>query len=144
MTQIPGRRVNIARFQIDKVRSHTYTAAGDPPSISSPDAAIARHIQLAQELTVFAPIRRDIAPRHGEFRDTPTIEPCTVAIYGATPFIQDLPADRSWIKATVEEGQVILHGKPNLEPFFSSYELYVMRDSEPAKLLSAVALRAAV
>jgi hypothetical protein len=144
MTDIPGRRVNIARFQIDKVRSNTYTAAGDPLSFPSPATAIARHIQRAQELTVFSPIRRDIPLRHGELRDTLTIEPCTVAVYGVTPFIQDPPADPSWVKATVEEGHVILRGKPNLEPFFYSYELYVRRDSEPAELLSAVPLRAAV
>jgi hypothetical protein len=138
MTEIPGRRVNIVRFQIDKVRSNTDTAVGGPLSILSPDAAIARHIQLAQELIVFAPIRRDMALCHGEWRDTLTIEQCTVAVYGVTPFIQDPPADPSWVKATVEEGQVILRGKPNLEPFFSSYELYVMRDSEPTELLSAV------
>jgi hypothetical protein len=73
--------------QIDKVRSHTYTAAGGRLSFPSPDAAIARHIRLAQELTVFALIRRDIALRHGEFRDTLTIEPCKVAVYWVTPFI---------------------------------------------------------
>jgi hypothetical protein len=50
---------------------------------------------------VFAPIRRDIALCHEEFRDTPTIEPCTVAVYWVAPFIQDLPADPSWVKATV-------------------------------------------
>jgi hypothetical protein len=33
---------------------------------------------------------------------------------------------------------VILRGKPNLEPFFYAYELYVMSDSEPTELLSAV------
>jgi len=47
MTDITWRRVNIARFQIDKVRSNTYTAAEGPLSIPSPAAAIARHIQLA-------------------------------------------------------------------------------------------------
>jgi hypothetical protein len=95
MMEIPGRRVNIARFQIDKVRSNTDTAAGNPLSILSPDAAIACHIQLAQELIVFAPIRRDMALCHGEWRDTLTIEPCTVAVYRVTPFIQDPPADPS-------------------------------------------------
>jgi len=115
------------------VRSNTYTAAGGPLSIPSPNTAIARHIRLAQELTVFAFIRRDIALRHGEFRDTLTIEPCTVAVYWVTPFIQDPPADPSWVKAAVEEGQVILRWKPNLEPFSYTYELYVMRDSDPGR-----------
>jgi hypothetical protein len=81
MTDIPWRRVNIARFQIDKVRSNAYTAAGGSLSMPFPDATMARHIRLAQELTVFAPIRRDMALRDGEFRDTLTIEPFTVAVY---------------------------------------------------------------
>ena len=38
---------------------------------------------------------------------------------------------------------MILRWKPNLEPFFYAYELYLMRDSEPAELLSAVPLHAA-
>jgi hypothetical protein len=34
MTDIPWRQVNIARFQIDKVRSNVYTAAGGSPCLS--------------------------------------------------------------------------------------------------------------
>lgn len=33
---------------------------------------------------------------------------------------------------------VIMRWKPNLAPFFYSCALYVMRDSEPAELLTAV------
>ena len=68
------------RFQIGKVRSNPDTAAGGPLSTPSPDATIARHIRPAHELSMFAPIRRDIALRHGEWRDTLTIEPCTVTV----------------------------------------------------------------
>jgi hypothetical protein len=93
MTDIPWRRVNIARFQIDKVRSNAYTSAGGSLSIPFPGAAAARHIRLAQELAVFTPIERDIALSSGEFRDTRTIDPFTVAVYWITPFIQDPPAD---------------------------------------------------
>ena len=138
MTDIPWRRVNIARFQIDRVRSNAYTASGGSLSIPFPGAAMARHIRLAQELTVFALIRRDMALRNGEFRDTLTIEPFTVVVYWITPFIQDPPADPSWVEATVEEGHIILRWKPNLEPFFYSYEVYLMRNGEPAELLSPV------
>jgi hypothetical protein len=67
-----------------------------------------------------------------------------VAVYWITPFIQDPPADPSWVEATVEEGHVILRWQPNLEPFFYSYEVYLMRDREPAELLSPVPLRAAM
>jgi hypothetical protein len=144
ITDIPWQRVNMARFQIDRVRSNAYTEAGGSLSVPFPGAAKARNIRLAQELTVFAPIRRDIALAVGEFRDTLTVDPFTVAVYWITPFIQDPPTDPSWVEATVEGGHVILRWKPNLEPFFYSYEVYLMRDSEPAELLSPLPLRAAL
>jgi hypothetical protein len=144
LTDIPWRRVNIARFQIDRVRSNAYTAAGGSLSIPFPSATMARNIRLAQELTVFAPIQRDIALTSGEFRDTLSIDPFTVTVYWITPFIQDPPADPSWVEATVEGGHVILRWEPNLEPFFYSYEVYLMRGREPAELLSPVPLRAAM
>lgn len=57
MTDIPGRLVNVARFQIDKVGSNTDPAAGGPLSTPSSDSAIVRHIQLVQELaTLGVPI----------------------------------------------------------------------------------------
>jgi hypothetical protein len=144
LTDIPWRRVNIARFQIDEVRSNAYTAAGGTLSIPFPAATMARQIRLAQELTVFAPIRRDLALTRGEFRGTLTIDPFTVAVYWITPFIQDSPVDPSWVETTVEEGHVILRWKPNHEPFFYSYEVYLMKNGEPAELLSPVPLRAAI
>ena len=39
---------------------------------------------------------------------------------------------------------MILRWQPNLEPFFYSYEVYLMRDREPAERLSPVPLRAAM
>jgi hypothetical protein len=144
LTDIPWQRVNIVRFQIDDVRSNAYTAAGGSLSIAFPDTTAARRIRMVQELTVFAPIRRDMAVRNGEFRDTLTIDPFTVTVYWITPFRLDPPAEPSWAEATVEEGHVILRWKPNLEPFFYSYEVYLMRDGEPAELLSPVPLRAAM
>jgi hypothetical protein len=144
MTDIPWRRVNIARFQIDKVRSNAYTAAGGSLSLPFPDAAMARHIRLTQELTVFAPIRRVMALRDGEFRDTLTIEPFTVAVYWVTPFTRAPPVDPTWVEAAVAEDHVILRWQSNLEPFFYSYEVNLMRDGEGAELLSPVPLRAAM
>jgi hypothetical protein len=38
-------------------------------------------------------------------------------------------ADPSWVGATAEEDQVIPRRKPNLEPFFYSYGVYVMREA---------------
>ena len=93
---------------------------------------------------MFAPVRRDVALRYGEFSDTLTIEPFTAAAYWVTPFIQDPLAYPSWVGATVEDGHVILRLKPRREPFFYSSAVYVMRGSEPAELLSLVPLRAEV
>jgi glycosyl hydrolase family 39 (putative alpha-L-iduronidase) len=144
MTDIPWRRVNIARFQIDRVRSNAYTEAGGSLSMAFPGPLLARKIRLAQELTVFAPIQRDIALSGGEFHDTLTIDPFTVAVYWMTPVIQDPPVDPSWLEATVEDGHVMLRWTPNLEAFFYSYEVYLMQDGEHAELLSPVPLRAAM
>jgi hypothetical protein len=110
ITDIPWRRVNVARFQIDEVCSNAYTEAGGALSIPFPEATMARYIRLAQELTVFSPMRHDLALTSGEFRNTLTVDPFTVAVYWIIPFIRDLPAHPSWIETTVEEVHVILHG----------------------------------
>jgi len=144
MMDVPWRRVNIARFQIDRVRSNGYTAAGGALSVAFPDVAAARRIRLAQELTEFAPIKRDMAVSHGEFRDTLTIDPFTVTVYWITPVIPDSPAVPSWIETTVEAGHVILRWRPNLEPFLYSYEVYLLQNGEPAELLSPIPLRSAM
>jgi hypothetical protein len=144
LTDIPWPRVNIARFQIDRVYSNAYTKAGGTLSMPFPEATTARDIRLAQELTIGAPLQRDIALTKGEFRHTLVIDPFTVTVYWMTPFIQDPPADPSWVEATVEDGHVILRWTPNLEPFFYSYEVYLIRDREPLALLSPVPLRAAM
>jgi hypothetical protein len=144
ITDVAWPRVNVARFQIDGVRSNAYTAAGGSLSAPFPDAAAARHIRLAQELAVFAPIGRDIALINGEFRDTLTIAPYTVTLYWITPFIPDPPAAPGWVSATPDDGHAILRWEPNPEPFFYSYEVYLLRDGEPAELVSPVPLRAAM
>jgi hypothetical protein len=117
------------------------------PSLSPapyPNPAQARSIRLAKELTVFAPIQQNVSLASGTFHDTITIDPYTVMIYWITPFVLDPPADPSWIEASVEDGNVILRWTPNEEPFFYSYEVYLMRDREPSDLLSPVPLRAAM
>jgi Glycosyl hydrolases family 39 len=144
ITDLPWSRVNMARFQIDNVHSNAYTKAGGTLSMPFPEAATARSIRLAQELTVCAPLQRDIALTNGEFCHTLVIDPFTVTVYWITPFIQDPPANPSWVEATVEDGHVILRWTPNLEPFFYSYEVYLIRHRETLELLSPVPLRAAM
>ena len=88
--------------------------------------------------------QRGVTLTSGEFRDIHSIGPFTVAVYWVTPFIQDPPADPSWIESTIEDGNVILRWTPNLEPFFYSYEVYLIRHRETLELLSPVPLRAAM
>lgn len=145
VTAIPWPRVNIARFRIDAVHSNAHSAAGGgnrrAAFLSAAEAGRARQ---AQELAVAAPIERDIALRAGEFHDTVTLAPYAVSAYWITPFIADPPADPVWIEAAVEDGNVILRWRPNAEPFFYSYELYVARAGEPEQLISPMPLRAAM
>ena len=141
---IPWRRVNVARFQIDGRHSNAYTAAGRSLSVPLPNAAVARTIRQAQELAVFAPIRRDVALTRGAFHHTCTVDPFTVIVYWITPSILDPPADPTWIEAASEDGNVILRWTPSREPFFYSYEVHLIKDGEPAELLSPVPLRAAM
>jgi xylan 1,4-beta-xylosidase len=143
---IPWQAVNVARFQIDHTHSNAYTAAGGP-SMSPfpfPNAATAHTIRWAQEFTVFAPIHRNVTLVNRTFHDSFTIDRFSVVVYWITPFIPDVPAKPGWIKAIVEAGNVILRWEPNLEPFFYSYEVWLMANSEPAELLSPVPLRAAL
>ena len=137
-------RVNVARFQIDRNRSNSYTAAGRMLSIPYPGAAAASAIRQAQELTVFAPIQQNVALTGGEFHDSFNIDPYTVMLYWITPFLPDAPADPVWIEATVEDGNVILRWQPNREPFFYTYEVFWMNDQPHGPLLTPTPLRAAM
>ena len=137
-------QVNVARFQIDRNRSNSYTAAGRMLSMPYPAAAAASAIRQAQELTVFAPIQQNVTLTGGVFRDSFTIDPYAVMLYWITPFIPDAPADPVWIEATVEDGNVILRWQPNREPFFYTYEVFWMNDNPHGPLLTPMPLRAAM
>ena len=143
IVDMPWQRVNVARFQIDRRRTNAYTAAGRTLTVPVSRTA-ARHIRRAQELAVFEPIQRDVALTGGAFEATFTVEPFTVLLYWVTPCIPDPPADLSEIEAVVEGGNVILRWTPSREPFFYSYEIYLMIDGAPVGLLSPVPLRAAM
>lgn len=144
MTDIPWETVNIARFRIDCHHSNAYTAAGrslSPPVPTPPEES---RIRDAQELSVSTPIRRRVELTDGRFETALTLDPFTTVLYWITPVIPDAPATPSWVDATVEDGNVILQWKPNREPFFYSYEVYVFEDGEPTKLLTPRPLRAAM
>ena len=143
ITDIPWPRINVARFRIDRTHSNAYTAAGRTLGRPIPDATAA-DIRLAQELTVDTPIRRDLTLADATFRDTFSLDPFGVLAYWLTPFTPNPPAAPVWLEATPEDGNVVLRWTPNREPFFYSYELYLMREGAPTALLSPTPLRAAL
>jgi hypothetical protein len=145
ITAISWPRVNIARFRIDAAHSNAFAATGgDRRRQPFPNAAEVRRIRQAQELTVAAPMERDVMVTGGEFHDTVTLTPYAVAAYWITPFIADPPADPVWIEAVAEDGNVILRWRANVEPFFYSYEVYIVGAGEAEHLISPMPLRAAM
>jgi Glycosyl hydrolases family 39 len=145
VTAIPWPRVNIARFRIDAEHSNAFAVAGgDRRRQPFPNAAEARRIRQAQELTVAAPIERNVVLNGGEYRDAVTLSPYAVLAYWITPFIPDPPADPIWVEAVAEDGNVILRWRANVEPFFYSYEVYLVTAGEPEHPISPMPLRAAM
>jgi hypothetical protein len=136
---------NIARFRIDSAYSNAYSSAGrDIRSGQFPSAAETAKIRHAQELAVSAPIQSGVILASGGFQELVTIAPCAVMAYWITPYIQDRPADPIWIEARVEDSNVILRWRPNVEPHFYSYEVYSITAGSPEKLVSPMPLRSAM
>jgi Glycosyl hydrolases family 39 len=145
LTALPWSRVNIAGFRIDAAHSNAYSAAGgDRHARPFPGVAQVRDIRQAQELMVSAPIERGVELSEREFHDLATLAPYAVMAYWITPVIPDLPSDPVWIEAALEDGNVILRWRPNPEPFFYSYEVYVVRAGVPDERISPMPLRAAI
>ena len=142
LDSIPWQRINIARFRIDSARSNSYGAIEHAaPFVDKADAAKARQ---AQELSVSAPIVTGVEQGGATFHESLTVDPYTVFAYWITPFIPDALADPIWIGAEVEDGNVVLRWRANSEPFFYSYEVYLLTEGEAPRLLSPVPLRAAI
>jgi hypothetical protein len=72
------------------------------------------------------------------------IAPYAVVAYWITPHIPDPPADPIWIEARLEDGNVVLRWRPNTEPFFYSYELYLIVAGAADTLISPMPLRSAM
>lgn len=139
--------VNVVRFQIDRVLSNSYTAAGGPPgsgtSLPFP-AGNAGPIRLAQEISVTAAIQSKITLTNGTFHDTFHLDPYTSTVYWITPFdSSSVPATPTQFTGVREGNNVILSWKPNTEAFFYSYEVRLGSD-EKIPPLSPVPLRAAL
>jgi len=145
ITDIPWSRVNIARFRIDAAHSNAYSAASEATRNGQfPDAGETASIRRAQELAVSAPIESGISLADGKFEEAVTISPYAIVTYWITPYIADRPADPAWIEASVEDDNVILRWRPNSEPHFYTYEVYLVAAGELEGVLSPVPLRSAM
>jgi hypothetical protein len=143
---LPWPRVNIARFQIDRIHSNAYTAAGgslsDPFPI--PDPTQIQAIRLHQEIALARPIARDVAVQAGTYAETLSLDPFTTLCLWITPVLTTAPQAPTWLESAVHGGNAILRWSPNQEPFFYSYEVFRLRDGVPDQLLTPDPLRSAL
>jgi hypothetical protein len=143
---LPWSRVNIARFQIDRVWSNAYTAAGGSTSHPFPMPAPSQipAIRRRQEIAVGWPIARDVAVPAGTYSETLTLEPFTTLCLWITPVLPTAPRAPTWLETTSRNRNVILRWTPNQEPFFYSFEVFRLRDGVPDELLTPDPLRSAL
>jgi Glycosyl hydrolases family 39 len=143
---LPWPRVNIARFQIDRVSSNAYTAAGGSPSnpypIPAPEQIHA--IRQHQEIALMRPIERDIAVSSGTYTETLTLEPFTTLCLWITPVLPTAPQAPTWIETAVHGRNAIVRWSPSQEPFFYGYEVFRLQDGVSEKLLTPDPLRSAL
>jgi hypothetical protein len=143
---LPWPRVNIARFQIDRVRSNAYTAAGGSASdpFPIPDPARIPTIRQSQEVALERPIARGVAVPAGTYAETLTLEPFTTLCLWITPVLATVPRAPTWLETTVRNGSAILRWSPNQEPFFYSYEVFRLDDGIPQARITPDPLRSAL
>ena len=146
ITDLPWSRVNIARFQIDRIRSNAYTAAGGSASNPFPTPAPAQipMIRQSQEVALERPIARDVAVPAGTYAETLTLEPFTTLCLWITPVLTAAPQEPTWLEATLRDGNAVLRWSPNQEPFFYTYDLFRLHDDAPAERISPDPLRSAL
>src|SRR5215207_6436342 len=146
ISDLPWPRVNIARFQIDRVRTNTYTAAGGSACNPFPtlDPAQIQIIRRSQEVALERPIARDVAVPAGTYAETLTLEPFTTLCLWITPVQATVPQVPTWLETTVRNGNALFRWSPNPEPFFYSYEVFRLRDDLPELRLTPDPLRSAL
>jgi hypothetical protein len=146
ITDLPWTRVNIARFQIDRVRSNAYTAAGGSASdpFPTPDPAQIQMIRQRQEVALERPIAREVAVPARTYSEMLTLEPFTTLCLWITPVLATAPQEPTWLEATFRDGNTILRWSPNQEPFFYTYEVFRLHDDVPAERVSPDPLRSAL
>ena len=143
---LPWPRVNIARFQIDRVRSNAYAAAGGSASNPFPVPAQAQipSIRRSQEIALERPVTRDRAVPDGTYAETLTLAPFTTLCLWITPVVETAPRAPGWLETRVRDGHVVLRWSPSQEPFFYTYEVFRLRDGVPEERLTPDPLRAAI
>jgi hypothetical protein len=146
INNLPWPRVNIARFQIDRVRSNAYTAAGGSASdpFPTPDPARIPMIRQRQEVALARPITRDVAVPAGTHAEALTLEPFTTLCLWITPVQTTVPQAPTWLETMVRNGNAILRWSPNPEPSFYSYEVFRLREGVPGMRLTPDPLRSAL
>jgi len=138
------QHVNIAEFRIDATHSNSYAAAQRGHADAYPASAALRDIRYAQEFATQSPIKQNLPLPEGKFDDVLTLSPWAVIALWITPVITDKPSDPEWIETAVEDSNVILRWTPNREPFFYSYELFLLADQASPSLLTPMPLRSAM
>jgi hypothetical protein len=144
LTEIPWQHVNVAEFRIDATHSNAFAAAQRGRVDPYPASAELRDIRSAQEFTTQSPIKRNLPLPGGKFDDVLTLSPWAIVALWITPVIADKPSDPEWIETAVEDGNVMLRWTPNREPFFYSYELFLLTDVPSPLLLNPMPLRSAI
>jgi hypothetical protein len=143
---LPWPRINIARFQIDRAHSNSYSAAGgsdaDPFPVPDPERLPA--IRLAQEIGLARPIARNLAAGGGAYRETIELAPFTTACLWITPTSDAVPSVPSGLVSEASDGNVSLRWNPNRESCFFSYEVFLVGDGSSATRISPDPLRAAL
>ena len=85
-----------------------------------------------------------MALKGGLHRETLTLKPFTTVCLWLTPYSPDPPAAPVWLDITEDNGDAILRWTSNSEPFFHSYEVFVMNGDVPHTRISPDPLRAAL
>lgn len=143
---LPWSRINVGLFQIDRMHSNAYTAAGGSPGnpFPSPDPTALAAIQHAQGLTVARPIRRGLDVWGACYQETLSLEPYTTMCLWITPYETRPPRAPGWMTPEAGAERTNLRWEPNQESSFFSYEVFRMEGDVPAERLSPDPLRAAM
>jgi xylan 1,4-beta-xylosidase len=144
--ELPWPRVNVARFQIDRLHSNAYTAAGGSAAnpFPVPAAEQIQTIRQRQEIALARPIPRDVAVPARTYAETLTLAPFTTLCLWITPVSSTAPRAPAWLETAIDSGNVLLRWSPNREPFFYSYEVFRLRDGVPEELVTPDPLRSAL